>query len=252
MFRDVSRRWRLAAWTVSLACAVSPAARRAVAGCPVCQQAQSTAADAAGRKARAASQSTPHHGQVTRVRDGAIEVVYLPTETRVYLYNPAGQPLSAAKVHGELNLQVLGAWEEVFPFRYPLTYTAAGTGTKESDYLAAAVSQRTVRDGYMTVDVKLTGLPFREHEAKFSQVFASSLPRTKVTVAALDESDKAVIARQKTCPVSGAALGSMGDPIKALVGDKGSLYLCCKHCLVKVEDDPENYLAKAVKLRAVK
>jgi hypothetical protein len=44
----------------------------------------------------------------------------------------------------------------------------------------------------------------------------------------------------------------MGDPIKVLMGDKCSLYLCCKNCLVKVEDDPENYLAKAVKLRAAK
>jgi hypothetical protein len=65
-------------------------------------------------------------------------------------------------------------------------------------------------------------------------------------VVALGEGDKAAVARQEVCPVTGAKLGSMGAPIKVLVGDQ-PLYLCCKGCLGKVQRDPETYLAKAAK-----
>ena len=251
VFRSVCKLCCVAALTVLLLRVVSPAAGQTGGRCPACQT-HSPEADEAGRKARAAAESTPHHGQVTPVPGGTIELVYLPKETRVYLRNAAGQPLSAAKVKGELNLQLLGKYEQVFHFQYPLAYQCAPAGAKEPDYLVAAVSQSKVKDGYMTVDVQLTGLPFREREAKFSQVFASSLPRTKVTVAALNGADRAAIGRQRVCPVSGLALDSMGGPIKVLVGDKGSLYLCCKNCLLTVEDKPEVYLAKAAKLRVTK
>lgn len=64
-----------------------------------------------------------------------------------------------------------------------------------------------------------------------------------VTLATIDESDKAGIARQRVCPVSEAELGSMGDPIKVLVDGK-PLYLCCQGCVAKVKNAPETYLSK--------
>lgn len=64
-----------------------------------------------------------------------------------------------------------------------------------------------------------------------------------VTSATIDESDRAGIARQKVCPVTGAELGSMGDPIKMLVDGK-PLYLCCQGCVAKVKNAPETYLSK--------
>lgn len=57
-------------------------------------------------------------------------------------------------------------------------------------------------------------------------------------------SGRAGIARQRVCPVTGAALGSMGDPVKLLVGGQ-PLYLCCKGCLSKVQSNPLGYLQKA-------
>ena len=38
-------------------------------------------------------------------------------------------------------------------------------------------------------------------------------------------------------------MGSMGTPIKVLVGDQ-PIYLCCKGCLGKVQKDPDVYLQK--------
>jgi hypothetical protein len=251
--RNVSKKWAVAAWTAFLLWAVAWAAIPATADCGGACQVRSRVADEAGRRARAAARSTPHHGQVTKVNGGSIEVVYLPKETRVYLYDPTGQSLSAAKAEGEVTLKVENKWKEVFRFAYPLTYAAAAEAAKDhQDYLSAAADVNNVRDGYMDVYVRLTGLPYERPDAKFSQVFASSILPPLVTVVALDKADQAAIARQKTCPVTGAALGSMGDPIKVLVEDRGSLYVCCKNCLVSVEEMPDSYLAKVAHVREAK
>jgi hypothetical protein len=44
--------------------------------------------------------------------------------------------------------------------------------------------------------------------------------------------DELMIAAQKTCPVSGEALGEMGAPVKTKVGDQ-TVFLCCKECVGK-------------------
>ncbi|HUG68077.1 MAG TPA: hypothetical protein VMM76_10005 [Pirellulaceae bacterium] len=44
--------------------------------------------------------------------------------------------------------------------------------------------------------------------------------------------DSIRVAVQEICPVSGKSLGSMGKPIKAIVGEaKEEVFLCCKGCL---------------------
>lgn len=73
-----------------------------------------------------------------------------------------------------------------------------------------------------------------------SQAVVASKPRPKFSLAALDKGDQAGIARQKVCPVTGAKLGSMGDPIKVVVGDH-PLYLCCAGCVAKVKESPDKY-----------
>ena len=45
----------------------------------------------------------------------------------------------------------------------------------------------------------------------------------------LAEADHLQIAAQKICPVTGEALGSMGEPLKVKVGEQVA-YLCCKGC----------------------
>jgi hypothetical protein len=41
-----------------------------------------------------------------------------------------------------------------------------------------------------------------------------------------------MIAAQKTCPISGEALGEMGTPVKTTIGDQ-TVFLCCKNCVGK-------------------
>lgn len=46
-----------------------------------------------------------------------------------------------------------------------------------------------------------------------------------------------------TCPVSGEKLGSMGEPIVRVVGDR-EVKLCCKGCVPKLAAEPDKYIAK--------
>ena len=48
---------------------------------------------------------------------------------------------------------------------------------------------------------------------------------------------------QRTCPVTGEELGSMGDPISVTVKDE-TIFVCCQGCVKKVQQNPDKYLAK--------
>lgn len=67
--------------------------------------------------------------------------------------------------------------------------------------------------------------------------------------AAVEKVDEAIIAKQKpdyamqTCPVTGAKLGSMGEPVDRVVG--GTLVrLCCPGCDAMLAANPAKYLQK--------
>jgi hypothetical protein len=47
---------------------------------------------------------------------------------------------------------------------------------------------------------------------------------------------------QKTCPVSGEELGSMGDPVVVMHEGK-EIKLCCDSCLPKFNADPAKFAA---------
>jgi hypothetical protein len=48
---------------------------------------------------------------------------------------------------------------------------------------------------------------------------------------------------QKTCPVTGDELGSMGQP-RAVTVKGQTIYVCCKGCVQQVQNDPDLYLQK--------
>jgi hypothetical protein len=62
-------------------------------------------------------------------------------------------------------------------------------------------------------------------------------------LAKLSEADQALAAKQKTCPVTGATLGSMGTPVKITVKGRDVL-LCCQGCEPEIKKGPDKYLAK--------
>ena len=86
---------------------------------------------------------------------------------------------------------------------------------------------------YATVTIKA---PFADAEP-----FKTALAAAKSGPTGND--DKSLIAYQATCPVTGNKLGSMGPPIKRLVGDK-AVFLCCPGCIEKLAAAPDEYLAR--------
>ena len=48
---------------------------------------------------------------------------------------------------------------------------------------------------------------------------------------------------QRSCPVTGEDLGSMGNPIPVTVKGE-TIFVCCKGCIKKVQQNPDKYLAK--------
>jgi len=63
-----------------------------------------------------------------------------------------------------------------------------------------------------------------------------------ITKPGLSAEDQLLADKQKNCPVGGEALGSMGTPIKVMVGER-AVFLCCEGCRSAVEKDPAKYLA---------
>ncbi len=86
----------------------------------------------------------------------------------------------------------------------------------------------------MYADVKIR-IPYREIEPFKSVLAASATPHAT--------DDASLIAFQKTCPVTGIALGKMGPPIKQQVRTK-TVFLCCPDCIAKFAADSQRYLKK--------
>ncbi len=63
------------------------------------------------------------------------------------------------------------------------------------------------------------------------------------TLRGLGKEDRILADRQKTCPVTGLALGTMGSP-KRLVVSGRVVFLCCGSCESKLMREPGKYLAK--------
>jgi YHS domain-containing protein len=57
---------------------------------------------------------------------------------------------------------------------------------------------------------------------------------------ALSDADKEAIKKQEICPVSGGALGSMGEPIKVTAKGR-SIFLCCSNCKKQFAANPDKY-----------
>jgi len=62
-------------------------------------------------------------------------------------------------------------------------------------------------------------------------------------LAELSPEDRAMAEKQKVCPVSGQALGSMGKPVKVHVKGR-DVFLCCPDCEESIRKEPDKYLAK--------
>ncbi|MEO1615605.1 MAG: hypothetical protein AAFV88_07145 [Planctomycetota bacterium] len=132
-----------------------------------------------------------------------------------------GQTLKAPDAVGSLKLKIGDK---------PKEYTLKLQPLKKGG-IGAAVDLTKLKGKTLHMDVVLEG--FGEQSIKFQAVGELT---DKV-------SDAMLISLQKTCPVTGKPLGSMGSPPKIMVKGK-PLFVCCEPCSAKIKAKPDEYLAK--------
>lgn len=187
-------------------------------------------------------QRTPHGGLFLETGSHSLEVVYLPRETRVYLYEKSRQPLSTRKLHAFMSPRL---HDDSNRSQIPLEYVVLPVGSKEQDYVAAAVDVTQLPDG-TPITFRFENLPDRLHpKSEFTPIFTQSQVRPYFATVSLTQADREGLVGQQVCPITGARLGSMGTPIKVLVGDR-PLYLCCAGCIEQVRETTATLSAQSV------
>lgn len=181
----------------------------------------------------APSLAGPHGGQLLIAYDNTLEVVILPNELRVYLYAAGMKPLSAQVLQGQIVTQISSGGEK---HPAPLQYVFQPHGSREQDFLGIPLDTNRLVEGQATIGLQFDRLPDRSHpKATFTLVFSRAMIRPLVALVPLAATDRDGIAGQHTCPVTGAPLGSMGQPVKLMVGNR-PVYLCCEGCVTRVKE----------------
>jgi hypothetical protein len=163
----------------------------------------------------------------------------MPLQTRIYLFDNERKPLSARDVHAQMTLQLP---MENAPRRIPFQYVALPPGAPAQDYVMALLDIRPVQDRETSVTLEFSGLPDRRNPtASFTPCYPRFNIRPYVAKVLLTAADRDGIARQGTCPVTGAPLGSRGPVTKLYLADF-PLYVSGDDCITAVEQAPEKFL----------
>ena len=180
----------------------------------------------------------PHGGTIKRVGEMQIETAISQGGIELYLLDNQSQPVSAEQSRGAVSLRVEGNAKR---YRYDLLPDGKGR-------LTSLVNLSRVAGQQIELAIQLAGIPGSEsRRITFTEVTTvpneGATERPQVTVSRATEADKSLIAKQANCPVMDEPLGSMGGPIKVMVGDK-PVFVCCKGCIKKVQAKPAEYVAR--------
>ncbi len=187
---------------------------------------------------RAAPSAGPHGGSLRQVGSLQFETIVSQAGIQMFVFDRDGQPLSVEAGRGVASLRIEGNAKR---YRYDLLPDGKGG-------LAAPVNLSQITGRQIELDFQLVGLPgsgnrpLNLQEVTTIPVGKQQLAAAAILVTTSTAVDAARIAQQATCPVMDEPLGSMGQPVKVLVGDK-PIYLCCKGCVKKVQAQPAKYLA---------
>ena len=182
---------------------------------------------------------TPHGGQYITTDSNYYEVVYMPLQTRIYLYDKTLKPLSARDVHVQMSPQL----SSESPVRgIPFQFVALPPGTAQQDYVAANFDLNQLHEEGNAYHFRVFRPSRPRHPtASFTPVFTRANIRPYIVQVLATESDRDGIVRQRICPVSGDVLGGKGPVVKLLIGEY-PIYLCCKDCIEAVKQAPDKYL----------
>ena len=184
---------------------------------------------------------TPHGGEYLQTEAVQYEIVYMPLQTRIYLFDNKLKSLSARDVHVQMSLTLPS---ESNPRRIPFQYVATPSVAGEQDYVVAVFDMRQLRARETPITFEFSGLPDRKHPtASFTPVFSPSKIRPFVARVLLTHTDRDGVMRQRVCPVSRQVLGTRGPIIKLYLADV-PLYVSGEDCIAAVEQAPEKYVRR--------
>ena len=113
---------------------------------------------------------TPHGDEYLQTEAVQYEIVYMPLQTRIYLFDKKMKPLSARDTHVQMLLTLPS---ESNPRRIPFQYVAVPAVAGEQDYVVAVFDMRQLRDRETPITFEFSGLPDRRHPtASFTPVFS--------------------------------------------------------------------------------
>jgi hypothetical protein len=197
----------------------------------------------------------PMHPSVVADRPGATCSVCggMALVPRVVSYRPAGRvlaiPASAAIGDGARAVVYVERGPGMFDAKAVMLGPRCGAAVPVASGLEPG--DRVVAQGGFLLDAETRLDPslatgyFGAGEAAASARPTAAKPESAEDewLRGLAEADRPRAIRQKTCPVTGKPLGSMGVPPKLTVRGR-DVFLCCDGCAGAVESDPERYLAK--------
>jgi hypothetical protein len=180
---------------------------------------------------------TPHGGQYLATRSHRFELVFMPLQTRIYLFDKEFKPATTKEIQALMTVQLP---EESKPRQIAFQFVAA----PGQDYLLASFDLAQLKDKETPMTIGLSHLPDRERPAAvFSPLFTPASIRPYVAKVLLRRAEEDAVRHQGTCPVCGRALGSQGPVVKILIAEY-PLYLCSDACIAAVRKAPAKFLPR--------
>jgi hypothetical protein len=180
----------------------------------------------------------PHAGDYVSNETNYYEIVYMPLQTRIYVYDKKFRPMSAQEARAQMTLRLgMQASQQKLPFQF----VSQPAGASDQDYLAANIDLRPLQGKAVSVTLELS---YNAETSVMSPYYAHFDIRPYVAKALVTPADDEPISRQAKCPVTGAPLDSRGHVVKVYVAEF-PLFLSSEDCIAAVKQNPQRFVPQA-------
>jgi hypothetical protein len=180
----------------------------------------------------------PHAGDYVSSDKNYYEIVYMPLQTRVYVFDRKLRPATAKEFHAQMTMRPASQADGQ---KVDFQFVPQPQGSTEQDYLSANFDARPLQGKEVSVSFELSRLL---ETAVLSPYYAHFNIRPYIAKASVIPADKDAIDRQRICPVTGAPLGSRGPAVKIFVAEY-PLYLSGVDCIGAVAQAPQRFVPQA-------
>jgi len=185
---------------------------------------------------------TLHGGQYLATEWNFYEVVFMPLQMRIYVYDKTMKPQTAEDVHVTMSLQLP---DERKTRTIPFHHVALPKGSLDQDYVVAVFDAKLLKDKETPITFEFSGLPDRHRTtASFTPLFSRATVRPYVARVLATKADTDAVLHQRVCPVCGNLLGVRSPVVKLMIGDR-SAFVCCPKCLDDFRESPERRVSPA-------